>query len=88
MYVGLNSPYFFSLCLTSANPFYTGDFAPERLASIRMRKSGIPIGSFPVIEGHHPALVGRELFEEANEGLARNRYACPTKAEGRRPCRG
>ncbi|RDB91036.1 recombinase family protein, partial [Eggerthella lenta] len=70
------------------NPFYTGDFAPERLASIRMRKSGIPIGSFPVIEGHHPALVGRELFEEANEGLARNRYACPTKAEGRRPCRG
>lgn len=70
------------------NPFYTGDFAPERLASIRMRKSGIPIGSFPVIEGHHPALVGRELFEEANEGLARNRYACPTKAEGKRPCRG
>ena len=70
------------------NPFYTGDFAPERLASIRMRKSGIPIGSFPVIEGHHPALVGRELFEEANEGLARNRYACPTEAEGRRPCRG
>ena len=70
------------------NPFYTGDFAPERLASIRMRKSGIPIGSFPVIEGHHPALVGRELVEEANEGLARNRYACPTKAEGRRPCRG
>lgn len=70
------------------NPFYTGDFAPERLASIRMRKSGIPIGSFPVIEGHRPALVGRELFEEANEGLARNRYACPTKAEGRRPCRG
>ncbi|MFR5829252.1 MAG: recombinase family protein, partial [Adlercreutzia equolifaciens] len=67
------------------NPFYTGDFAPERLASIRMRKSGIPIGSFPVIEGHHPALVGRELFEEANEGLARNRYACPTKAEGRSP---
>ena len=53
-----------------------------------MRKSGIPIGSFPVIEGHHPALVGRELFEEANKGLSRNRYACPTKAEGRRPCRG
>ena len=70
------------------NPFYTGDFAPERLASIRMRKSGIPIGSFPVIEGHHPALVGRELFEEANKGLSRNRYACPTEAEGRRPCRG
>ena len=65
------------------NPFYTGDFAPERLASIRMRKSGIPIGSFPVIEGHHPALVGRELFERPTR-LARNRYACPTKAEGRR----
>lgn len=70
------------------NPFYTGDFAPERLASVRMRKSGIPIGSFPAVEGHHPALVGRELFEAANAGLARNRFACPTEAEGRRPCHG
>lgn len=71
-----------------ANPFYTGAYVPDRLATSRMRKSGIPIESFPVIEGHHPALVGRELFEAANAGLARNRFACPTEAEGRRPCHG
>ena len=70
------------------NPFYAGRYVPERLASVRMRRSGIPMESFPAIEGHHPALVGRELFEAANAGLARNRYACPTEAEGRMPCRG
>ncbi len=29
-HVGLNSPYFFSLCLTSANPPYQSDFAVAR----------------------------------------------------------
>lgn len=70
------------------NPFYMGDYVPEALASIRMRKSGIALESFAAVEHHHPALVSRELFEAANEGLARNKYACPTEAEGRRPCRG
>lgn len=70
------------------NPFYMGDFVPQKLASIRMLNSGIPMDTFETISDHHPALVSRELFEAANEGLRRNYCACPTEAEGRKPYNG
>lgn len=70
------------------NPFYTGDYIPSELASKRMRESGIDLADFAVIENHHPALVDRDLFAAANEGLRRNKRACPTEAEGRKPYRG
>lgn len=70
------------------NPFYMGVYDPSHLASARMQASGFDLDGFPVIQGHHPALVSPELFHVANEGLRRNYRACPTEAEGRRPCRG
>ena len=70
------------------NPFYMGVFDPSFHASARMRGSGLDLDGFGIIEDHHAPLVSRELFLAANEGLRRNFCACPTEAEGRRPCRG
>ena len=70
------------------NPFYMGVFDPSFHASMRMRDSGLDLDGFGIIEKHHRPLVGRDLFLAANEGLRRNYRACPTEAEGRRPCRG
>lgn len=70
------------------NPFYTGVYDPSFHASARMRNSGLDLDGFGIIEDHHQPLASRELFLAANEGLRRNRFACPTEAEGRRPCHG
>lgn len=70
------------------NPFYIGVFDPSFHASRRMRSSGLDLDGFGIIEGHHRPLVDRGLFIAANEGLRRNYRACPTEAEGRRPCHG
>ena len=68
--------------------FYTGDFAPEGLwASIRMRKAASRLGRSPLSGTTTRRWSGRGAVRGGQRGLARNRYACPTKAEGR-PHRG
>lgn len=63
------------------NPFYTGAYDPAFMATSMVATKPEVLG-LPMLAGHHPALVTRELQEKAISSLEKNKGSMPKRPNG------